>query len=85
MSEPCPKCGSARTQFEGRTSWECGSYQSLIGGSHIRFPAFRLIESELCTCRQEITRLTAELAAANREIERLRSEMTNAQLHNAFE
>jgi hypothetical protein len=29
--------------------------------------------------------MAEELAAANREIERLRSEMTNAQLHNAFE
>lgn len=37
---------------------------------------------------EEYRRLVAgidQLAAANREIERLRSEMTNAQLHNAFE
>lgn len=42
----------------------------------------------LAMSREEYRRLVAgidQLAAANREIERLRSEMTNAQLHNAFE
>ena len=42
----------------------------------------------LVMSREEYRRLVAgidQLAAANREIERLRSEMTNAQLHNAFE
>ncbi len=92
MSESCPKCGSPRTQFEGQTSWECGSYQSLIGGSHIKTPAFKLIESEHCLCR-------TALAAANSEVERLRkenaelqaryatlaNEASNASLHNAFE
>ncbi len=66
MSESCPKCGSNRTKFEGQTSWECGSYQSLIGGSHIKTPAFKLIESDHCLCR-------TALAAATKRAEDLQA------------
>lgn len=66
MSESCPKCGANRTQFDGQTSWECGSYQSLLGGSHIKRPAFKLIESEHCLCR-------TALAAATKRAEDLQA------------
>lgn len=74
MSESCPKCGANRTQFDGQTSWECGSYQSLLGGSHIKRPAFKLIESEHCLCRTALAAATkrADEAEAKLRWEELR-------------
>lgn len=71
MSENCPKCEAARTKFEGQTSWECGSYQSLIGGSHIRTPQFKLIEGEHCKTRQALAARESELAEAQRRVAEL--------------
>lgn len=72
MSEKCPKCGANRTQFEGQTSWECGSYQSVIGGSHIHRPQFKLIEGAHCICRQQLAALAEENAKLKAEVKRLR-------------
>ena len=74
-TETCPKCGAGRTQFEGQTSWKCGSYQSLIGGSHIRTPQFKLIEGEHCKTRQALAARESELAEAQQRL----SEIANAQ------
>lgn len=71
MIEKCPKCEAGRTKFEGQTSWECGSYQSLIGGSHIRTPQFKLIEGEHCKTRQALTARESELAEAKRRVAEL--------------
>ena len=68
MSESCPKCGANRTQFDGQTSWECGSYQSLLGGSHIKRPAFKLIESEHCLCRTALAAATKRAEEAERKL-----------------
>ncbi len=75
MSESCPKCGANRTQFDGQTSWECGSYQSLLGGSHIKRPAFKLIESEHCLCRTALAAATKRAEEAEQENARLREWM----------
>lgn len=63
----CQKCNSDKTPYEDQCSWECGTRQSLIGGSHFRTPKFKLIESEHCRCRQELARLKSEKEAAETE------------------
>ena len=54
MKEPCPKCGAKRTQFEGQTSWECGSYSMYVPGLN---PFWAHAESEHCKCRQRVKQL----------------------------
>lgn len=63
MSESCPKCGANRTQFEGQTSWVCGSYSMYVPGLN---PFWAHSESEHCKCRQQLAALTqrAEQAEA---------------------
>lgn len=70
MSETCPKCGSNKTNFEGQCSWDCGTYQPLIGGSRIRNPQSKLIVGAHCKDRQTLAKMSfaagelkAELAA----------------------
>ena len=58
MREPCSKCGAKRTQFEGQTSWECGSYSTYIPGLN---PCWAIMESEHCRCRQELEKTRSEL------------------------
>ena len=67
MSENCSACGAKRTMFEGQTSWDCGSYQSLLGGSHIKTPQFKLIQSELCKSRVDLATLRAQVAQLTAE------------------
>ena len=54
--EPCPKCGAKRTQFEGQTSWECGSYSMYVPGLN---PFWTHAESDHCRCRQRVAKLEA--------------------------
>lgn len=72
MSENCPKCGANRTQFEGQTSWECGSYSMYVPGLN---PFWAHSESEHCKCRQQLAaltqraeRLTAACSKSNDEV-----------------
>lgn len=54
MNGTCPKCGAKRTQFEGQTSWECGSYSMYVPGLN---PFWAHAESEHCKCRQQLKRM----------------------------
>lgn len=58
MKEPCPKCGAKRTQFEGQTSWECGSYSMYVPGLN---PFWAHAESEHCRCRQRVSELEKQM------------------------
>lgn len=81
-TENCPKCGAVRTQFEGQTSWKCGSYSMYVPGLN---PFWAIAESEHCQARQQLAAANAEIERLRAQVERLKSEMTNSQLHNAFE
>ena len=50
-TETCPKCGDVRTQFEGQTSWKCGSYSMYVPGLN---PFWAIAESEHCQARQQL-------------------------------
>lgn len=58
MKEPCQKCGAKRTQFEGQTSWECGSYSMYVPGLN---PFWAHAESEHCKCRQRLSELENQM------------------------
>jgi len=67
-TETCPRCGAGRTQFEGQTSWKCGSYSMYVPGLN---PFWAIAESEHCQARQE-------LAAANHQLDQIANAQRNA-------
>ncbi len=84
-TETCPKCGSKSIYDEPYVNgkyvanyWECGSKE--INGTFRQWGD--CLEREL---RRQLAAANAEVERLRAQVERLKSEMTNSQLHNAFE